>query len=75
MHEIVGTAQIIETGFDTDRMMRWFDIRFEPPWEGERVKRVYHFAMTDDGLPMPMQDEMEHAFHVRYARLLGYTLV
>ena len=75
MTEASGTARIVATGFDTDRMLRWFDIEFDPPCYGEKVKRVYHTAMTDDGLPLPMQDDMEHGFHVRYARWLGYTLV
>ena len=75
MKEIIGTARIVETGFDADRMERWFDMRFDPPWDGIEVKRVYHSAITDDGLPMPMQDEQERAFQRRYARWLGYELV
>lgn len=75
MTKIVGSARIIEEGFDTDRMLRWFDIEFDPPWQGQEVKRVYHAAITDDGLPLPMQDDMIRGFQTRYARWLGYTLV
>ena len=75
MREIVGTARIIEVGFDTDRMLRWFVIEFSPPWNGQKLKRVYHCAMTDDMLPLPMSDDMIKSFQTRYARRLGYELV
>ena len=75
MREIAGTARVIESGFDTDTMMRWAVLEFDPPVLGMTRKRLNYTSITDDGLPSPMGDDDEQAFFKRYARWLGYELV
>ena len=75
MVPIVGTARVIGTGFDTDRMLRWVDFEFSPQWYDLKVKRVFYSAVSvDDIPPIPMSDKMERDFFVRYLRRIGYEL-
>ena len=75
MVPIVGTARVIGSGFDTDDMLRWVEFEFNPAWGDEKTKVVRYTALaSDDLLPMPMSDKMEHDFLVRYLRRIGYTL-
>lgn len=70
----MNKARVLDTGLDTDTMRRFFVLEFDPPWLGQRTKTVYHVAVTDDGLPMPMQDDMIDRFIRRYVHRIGYEL-
>jgi hypothetical protein len=71
----MNKAKVLETGLDTDTMCRYIVFEFDPPFEGQRTKTVYHTAMTDDGLPTPMRDDMIDGFIRRYVHWIGYELV
>ena len=71
----MNKARVLDTGLDTDTMRRFIVFEFDPPWLGQRTKTVYHAAVTDDGLPMPMSDDMIDGFIRRYVHRIGYELV
>ena len=75
MVPVGGRALVSGSGCDTDEMLRWVEVEFNPAWEDEKTKVVRYTALaSDDLLPIPMSDKMEHDFLVRYLRRIGYTL-
>ena len=77
--ELRGTARVLETGFDTDEMMRYAVLFFEPALpDGRRVHYLLIGAVSvGDGEvePRPMSDEEERASIRRTCRAIGYELV